>query len=952
MTRGSRYILLTAIAAMTACTDELPMQNPAAPDEYIPGLEGYDFMIATEETYSRTVYTDHFHSEFADKDRLGAFSLQYPETEGQFDITAPATGWRDGEPNRNSVYTVHVLSNLNPDGNGTDIQRLQVLAGPTGGTALTIQKGGYLLYYPYDEAFNDASFDRTATTPTTTNFANLAYSVKIDQRKDEDFEKSDLLWDVVTTENSYTGDKIEETGSNPIKVYMDHVMATIVVKIHKDSLDTDYGVRLLNLFDTAWGADLTRNVHLADDVTKPEATSPTQLCANGHQLRCKYTASDASGNTDDANRTASFNMHLESYRDDADKDMLVFRAAVPAYQTIAKDQEILDVKLFNERDKINGDVTTVRTVYKSASDVILLPGHNYIFTLHSGQLPAIKDITDEDSWVLDVFDPETNDIVGMLCREYLRYQPDHTGEGNRQIEDEITGTSYTPDNGIPTKYISSQAWVFYPLSDDVTLRAQKIPHLKEGTVLRFLYDIRSAFNGSKEYNNETYSGWPYPHKYGMNGINVSQGIFLPEHGHRWVKGARNGESSKEWVEHYMHGGTIEWEKTQDYTGADYYRIGKFTLPERQTTNEQAKLYGHIAIDAEGNATVSYTPFSGVPEKGGTPVYDDDGKKVAYTIEHYLIDDKDSRGEAYPLVKIGYNNFWTSKALHRNMDGSNLVRFNDDSNPYRLKYTVDDITDENGNCQAGYLYPVANDADCKFSVYKDAFDVRYNFPLLYNLAAIKDPDFLPSFTGDIAPGDRFKCFLPKKYQFQRTLAYFGWKFGAKLMTSYSRLRDEDSGIDGFVQTPEEALHDNRIINTGYNSYAANVSGFNLRTNGVHWYSAGLGMSFGFSCGFWIDNNYGESDTNPIQLVTFDAYEVFTTTDFSKLFGEYYPSGDERNLQFVSVRFLMKMIGQDDMAEFTVPSVNADKSVLNTKRVNAQKINRNASRNVSVGLTRSN
>lgn len=140
---------------MTACTDELPMQSPAAPDEYIPGLEGYDFMIATEETYSRTVYTDHFHSEFSDKDRLGAFSLQYPKTGEELDITVPATGWRDGEPNRNAIYTVHVLSNLNPDGDATDIQRLQVLAGPEGDKALTIQKGGYLLYYPHDEAYNN-----------------------------------------------------------------------------------------------------------------------------------------------------------------------------------------------------------------------------------------------------------------------------------------------------------------------------------------------------------------------------------------------------------------------------------------------------------------------------------------------------------------------------------------------------------------------------------------------------------------------------------------------------------------------------------------------------------------------------------------------------------------------------------------------------------------------------
>lgn len=948
MNRFYRYSLVTLVALATACSDELPWQETNESGNNIPGLENYDFIIASEDFHTRAVQSDHYHSEFANNDLIGAFSLQYPQVDGNLDITAAATGWREGEKNQNSLYTVHVLSNLEQGNDG--MQRLQVLAGPTDGTALTIQKGGYLLYYPYREEWKEAKFDRNAQSSSADNLANLSYTVETDQRSDENFEKSDLLWDVVTTENSYTGDKIDPSqNSNPIKVFMDHAMATIVVKIDRNNIDPDYGVKLLNLFDTASGLDLTQNVHLAEDATNVDPSSPTQLCERGHQLRCRYRATDRDGNTSDEYRTASIDMHVESYTDPYDPDLTVYRAAVPAYQTISNGRGILSAKVIAERDPINGDIKTDVATYTVSSDITLLPGHNYIFTLLSDLPPAIKDVSDEDSWVLDVFDPETNDVVGLLCREYLRYQPDHTGLDNTNKEDDITGKECIAADGTATKYISSQAWVFYPISEKPDLKAKKIPDLNKGTVLRFIYDIRSAFNGSSEYNNETYSGWPYPHIYGMNNTNVSQGIFTPEHGHRWVKGPRNAQSSKDWVEHYMHGGTIEWKKTKDKDGNDYYHIERFILPEQQITNETAKLFGHIAIDSEGNAFVSYSQFSGNPDKGKV-VEDVEGKKVAYTREHYLVDDKDTRRIEYPLVKIGYNNFWTSKALRRNDEGSNLKRFNDTSDPYRLQYTLDDLKDDKGNCQAGYLYPVANGTDYKFSAYSDSKDKRDKFPLLYNFKAIADPDFVPSNTGDITSTDRFRCFLPKRYQFQRNLAYFGWKFGAKLMTSYSRIRNE-SMPDGFVQTCEEAFLENRIINQGYNSYAANISGFNLRTNGIHWYNSGMGFSFGFSCGFWLDNNYGESDSNQIQLVNFDAFQVFTSTDFNNLFSEISPQGDDRNLQFISVRFLMKMIGQDDMSEFSDPSPSLLKNVMKTKPSAKRKMDvvlSAESRDIHIGL----
>lgn len=884
MTRASRYILLTAIAAMTACTDELPMQSPAAPDEYIPGLEGYDFMIATEETYSRTVYTDHFHSEFADKDRLGAFSLQYPLKDSDLDITQPATGWREKEENQNSVYTVHVLSNLNPDGDGTDIQRLQVLAGPEDGTALTIQKGGYLLYYPYDEAFNSAEFDHDTTTPTTTNFANLAYSVKIDQRKDEDFEKSDLLWDVVTTENSYTGDKIEETGttetsSSPIKVYMDHVMATIVVKIDRDSIDSEYGVRLLNLFDTAWGVDLTRNVHLAGGATSVDASSPTQLCAKGHQLRCKYTASDADGNTSDADRTKSINMHVESFNDSYDKDIVVFRAAVPAYQTIAKGQEIIDVMLINERDATTGSILTSPTKYKTTSEIKLLPGHNYIFNLHSGKLPAVQDVTDEDSWVLDVVDPDTGKPVGLLCREYIYWAPEEyatnyrgcaitdgdykfeinktnlrgltngkdemlcmiaTNPASQELLEQVNANgkyNMSIENTVPA--INSQVWVFYNLKS-----GSSQPDLTKGTILRFIYDMKAGGGhpGYTPYIHPKYShistthdfntkaAWPYPHS---GTSDKYQGIFKVTHGHEYVTSQELGMTdianmygveSVEYLEYYMHGGVITWDPNNNI-------VDKFFMPEAKITNYQASVNGHIAIRTDENgqktAFVSYTPCV-------SETLDEDGNAVGQRIVKKMT----VGNKSYPLRKVGFNQFWSGKSLSSTTDneGNELECFNVPGGVGAVNYSSFYTTEpEDGKkydqyaiIPAGYIYPTAVKGqqdqqgvkhDFDFDPYADP-SLRESVALLYSFAAFTEGKLKPANTAD--ESYRF----PTVEDMIRLRRYGGVLFAAKWITDHIRTKLPD---ETYVESTYEGLKNGMLLKN--DSYCANISGLDLRAFGM-------------------------------------------------------------------------------------------------------------------------
>ena len=917
MTRTSRFILFTAIAAMTACTDELPIQIPAAPDEYIPGLEGYDFMIATEETYSRTVYTDHFHSEFSDKDRLGAFSLQYPTTDNELDITLPATGWRDGEPNRNAIYTVHVLSNLKP-GDGDNIQRLQVLAGPEGGKALKILKGGYLLYYPYDEVFNDAGFDRSATEPTTTNFANLAYSVKTDQRNDEDFEKSDLLWDVVTTENSYTGDKIDESGSNPIKVYMDHVMATIVVKVYKDSIDTDYGVRLLNLFDTAWGVDLTRNVHLADDATSADASSPTQLCDKGHQLRCRYTASDAQGSTELTNRAASINMHVESYQDPFDKDMLILRAAVPAYQTIHKDQEIIDVKLVKERDKTTGTILTTPTKYKSATEMTLLPGHNYIFSLRTGELPAIPTVSDDESWVLDVVDPDHPDkLVGLLCREYLRFQPDQT---EQFAKGEETGTVATAKdlNGNPTKNVNSQAWVFYSLQDD-----GKTPELGEGIAMRFVYDVLYVSNKTGN-SPRGISTWPLPHH---KAFGIYQQIILSvAHGHRWVDAQDAlgiyGTDSRDYEEYYMHGAKIIWDGMNNRIADVQLRTEGISDPNG-ITNSEASLYGHIAIPADGSAPyVSYSPAA-----NDEATIDTDGCKIGKLIPRTLHDSRLSEDRTtvvtkeYPIVKIGFNQFWMSKSLRAKTlrDGTPLVSYNKVGEP---GLTFGNYNDDGvGVLQPGYFYSYATiDENTVFdpanNMTSEEREAR-QIAALYTYSAFENELLTP-----LSPESNYTYNAPYVEDMDKLMHYYDYVFSAKMSTKgvWEGINNKD--IPNPSESKLEALRAGDWTSSNCDLYCSNISGFNLRPRGFMSNDlTGGGGSPGDVAALLLLSRY--RDELGISYASFNSWNCWSSSEFSG----FYPSSTKyiiakdawQREQTISrvcaqVRYFMRFKNQQDAAYY--------------------------------------
>jgi hypothetical protein len=217
----------------------------------------------------------------------------------------------------------------------------------------------------------------------------------------------------------------------------------------------------------------------------------------------------------------------------------MFRAIVPSNHVITPGTTILSI--------VNTDGQTKK--YKTSmnmSKISFKPGRNYYLNIVEKHDYVAPEIGDDETWVYDVLDPETGQPVGLLCREYLHFQP---GKGTFDA-DVNTGTPYS-ESDVQTKYINSQAWVFYKL------RPTGEPNLDTGYVLRFIYDVVYG-----EGHNGAGGLWPYPYEGYPTG-----GMFTPLHGHTWTSNISTnnyygegvwGKDSETYTDYFMHGGTITW----------------------------------------------------------------------------------------------------------------------------------------------------------------------------------------------------------------------------------------------------------------------------------------------------------------------------------------------------------------------------------------------------------
>lgn len=717
----------------------------------------------------------------------------------------------------------------------------------------------YLFYYPYDPDM------------TIGKLSAYTHSVLPDQNQREKYEASDLLWDIC----------VPNREKQCVEVYMDHAMSNIIVEVDPDLIDEGTVPTLLNL---------------------PVTVSPINLLKDGLDEMEESLAEDG--------------QYVVEYSDDACSDITMwefgmansgnymFRAIVPANQLLIPGTTIIKITKDGEEKRYK--------LTMNMSPLDLLPGRNYYLHIVEKYDYVAPDIEDDDTWVYDVLDPETLAPVGLLCKEYLYFQPGHS----LTDADSPTGTLY---NSGESKFISSQAWVLYINEDG-------IPDLNTGYVLKFVNDVRqSGESGICGY-------WPEPH------YNVGTGgLFTPSHGHTWVYSSEKccGEDSSDWTEHYMHGGVITWDGVNN-------KISWFELPDDLVTNEVAATQGHVAIGDDD------VPFLCYDEIGSA------GHKIALLSPHNLIDRRVSITRSvderiYPLVKIGYNQFWMAYELRTNtqIDGTPVTNYNTVGSPgISLPADVKDIN-------PGYLFinrglsPMQDSNEERTETFVidgvthtfSYYDPFNQFPTveereklkiapMYNFLVHEGSGMLPL---SIFTGGHY--YMPTRADFLSLVKYLGWNWGAKLMTSDVRIRG-----NGVEETVYEALMAGKYINfNDANRYAANICGFDLRAEGYRYDGAfrriGTAGSVSMREG---ENNYIFSLPyylvyNPAQSVD----DLLSNTDM------FIPTHDNANqgpgVTFAPLRFFLKFEGQADTGGLVISSLSTG-----TKSAPA------ASRDVYVGV----
>lgn len=588
---------------------------------------------------------------------------------------------------------------------------------------------------------------------------DLKHSVMVDQQQDGAFESSDLLWDVAHASDS------------KCLVALDHAMASVTVIAQAEGNDFFNNVKILGQPLSASGIDLT-------------ADGPDALNYDTDEGASDITALYA------------------PYSTDADH----YRAVVPANRTIPSGTRIIS---HYSRDGVHE--------YTLRRDLELQPGRNYVFTLLRSNSPS-PDVTDDDSWVLDVLDPQTGQPVGLLCREYLRWnQTDTKWDG-------FDDPTYPGGPDGPMR-VNSQAWVFYNLQSD-----GRTPDLSEGTVLRFVYDVRkNTFRGIAD--DEDGYAWPKPHNYAGHGADKHFGMFLADHGHTWKSYGTYGASSETWTEYYMHGSRITWDGIENM-------LSSFTLPDGlRITNQTARKQGHVAIPTDGSSPyVSYDPYSGATDASGN--------RVGYTLPHCLVDKRiNSEGKmerrAYPLVKIGFNQFWMSKSFRGKTltDGTPLRCYNIKNQPGTVSLHPDLYPRwEMPVPVSGYVYPMLpqivmgsySGADAMADPYSEYHDgLQYpdhvlEMPLLYNYRALLEPGLVPESDESIA-----SYRIPTMTDYTYLHHYLGKQSTVKLMSNQIQTRDDN----GPLESPHDAFMKGKyLFFHDLNMYPGNVSGFNLKSHG--------------------------------------------------------------------------------------------------------------------------
>ena len=814
--------IATFFLGLSACTDDdlLPPVENNVPTIDAGLLEDYYFILDTDipQTHmpqTRVSYINERESYFDEGDEMGIFVINENN-----ELISSANG---NATTANVRYKVTNVTNI------ADNSVRQVIE-PVNGPSNRVPRGHrYIIYYPYRANMDFNLITGLTYTVEANQNANETTKTDLQNQGLTAFEASDLLWDVAVDESieGSDGEKV-----NYANVKMEHIMAQIILRINDDAVTSETPVNIVNCPLRATGINLS-TAALEELQYSSSASTTTGI------IRMWYSGLSSSGASQ-------------------------FRAVVPACRTLEA-----GTALFQINDK----------TYKISKVLNLQPGKNYIFSIgESGNIEQ-PELSDDDSWVYDVLDPQTGTPVGLLCREYLRYQASND-------KDEMTGT----DNGQGSKWINSQAWVFYNLQDD-----GRTPDLNQGTVLRFIYDIEEIGHGATPVNGTAQANiWPAPH-YKM----TSGGLFTPLHGYKWgtmyangyggeytgMGTAQDGYDEPIETQYYMHGGVITWDGTNN-------KIANFTLPDAKITNNEA-LQGYIAIEDGQRPYIAYQEKEGV--------------RKGIIVEHFLIDtrrtDLNTRQteiKRYPLVKIGYNQFWMSKPLDTEYmtDGTPIPCYNSTSGP-----GVTFSLDVNSGIGLGYLYCFVNNdlnnPDITYDPYNNDADrpdptkTSFTPGKYYNFNTVEDVRFLP-----ISPESNTFYTMPDRNDITYLGSYFGPWFAAKISSRdigpYQKANEGAGSIELLTgYTRKQSIIEGKtcgLTTRPANVFCANISGFNLHS--VGFYDVGhdeKGLSFrlvGESSCIILKRETGESRVTMMDYRVYDTFnEDNPVNDESLIFHEY-------------------------------------------------------------------
>lgn len=834
------------------------MEPVIAPEAVADLPDSVFFILEDSGPMTRVTYAgDGIHADFEKEDLVGCFALNE-------DLATAADGVN---VKQNACYRVSVHTNVD---SGED---RRFLAPMTAADDLPKDAAGYMFYYPYDPDIE--SLD---------DLKSYAHTVNSDQNDRDRYEASDLLWDICEPKGS--GD------DRYVEVDMDHAMAQIIVEVESSLIADKTVPTLLNVPLTVSPIDLVKPS--LDDMTNDMGEEGSYVL--GHE-------------------TGNVEMWEFGY---ATSGNLMFRAVIPANHSFDYGDVVIQLT-----DRSTGEPKK----YKITTSIDFNPGKTYHLTLVKERVTHTPgEVGDDDTWVYDVLDPETMEPVGLLCREYVRYQPGVSAGGAEYVTgvgyDRSLGqavTTLSPD----TKYVNSQAWVFYKMS---TLQPS-VPDLNTGQILQFLYDVRGNFDKSFKWyrwdSNGDITGidldvytsfcWPEPHVNTRGSDGSAGGFFAPLHGHLWVSvydpdnhsnyyghsyqsdlEVRNVTeydgtpcpANRLFIENDMHGGIITWEKA---VGDSHFSIVDYSLPTNKTkgehkviTNQVAEDYGHIAISGE-DVFVSYEDPSKV------------GHKVALITPRYIVDRRigKSRGveeRLYPIVKIGYNQFWMSQSLRASTlnDGSPIVNFNSEE-AGRTTYVHD-----NDSEVPGFVY--YSDATENYNPYFQMSPTErenYKLSVLYNFASVTSSKILPLVMG----GQNHYCYFANTQAVSNLYDYLGTYSQAKIMTRRARTRINNSFNDSPMSKKDAYVQGAYTTNTlGW--HMANICGFDLRADGAL-YGYGSFSDLSIQALMWcVDDAVNQ------KYFALAEWDIFEKTP-DKIVSE-----NKNQTMFLPIRFFMKFDGQAD------------------------------------------